>query len=89
MRIIILFDLFSSSIFKIIFAALKYVYELAELIKGYFVSMDIIMRIICLFKDFSNLLIIYFLLKFEKVFEFILGDSSTFILFNRSFKFLI
>lgn len=71
--------IFQSS--KMILASLEYVNKFLEFIKADIFAMNLVMLVVCNLKDLVNLVIIYFLLEIEDVFELGLRNRSTTILF--------
>jgi hypothetical protein len=64
-----------------ILASLEYVNKFLEFIKADIFAMNLVMIVVCNLKDLVNLVIIYFLLEIEDVFELGLRNRSTTILF--------
>ena len=64
-----------------ILASLEYVNKFLEFIKADIFAMNLVMFVVCNLKDLVNLVIIYFLLEIEDVFELGLRNRSTTILF--------
>ena len=63
-----------------ILASLEYVNKFLEFIKADIFAMNLVMIVVCNLKDLVNLVIIYFLLEIEDVFELGLRNRSTTIL---------